>query len=1389
MYLVCLDAFRLICVAFVFAAVIILSERHTIMTAQISANAIISVNEDQAEAFVTSILRSAIAAQSILALVHVNDSCRDLEGQPISMYTSHFADYRALLGIFTQAAYEFYLVEPNQSNPYDPSTLLWNSCGCLSLASLCYVDTNSTMIRAPYTKGDGWLGESNASLVHPRTFVMANVSQFISSITRDAPSQWGPKILLSLDNASSEGAGTFNLTLLPHAVCLEWSTTTNRCIRALVLEVRIDALLGDTLREGAVSSNDNTYMGLFDFYRNEVVTTLLPHGVTSGEGSDVLHLALQQYKRQCSAPASGVQCPQRYIEIIGDWVYSAALMPIGDHNDLTLAFVEVTPISNYIGNLRDMQYLGIALGSGAVALVVLICLMHAFCVTAPFLSLRSFVQRLGTISAEADGEEGRHFFIPDLNQLLDALVSLKNKVQHLRRFVPQGVLDDPFDTADNGAGALGAAQEYASPHMAPDEVSCSASTTATEIPPNSLQSFDKAKLLMSKIHSQLPRVTAEVHPDSARQVSFRVADSTDAAAKRARMLMTPNRYVARSGTVLTVGISIPQNVDQEELEVLFNGVFDEVLTSVAQHGGTIEVLRPECVVACFNSEGRHSQAWTHATAAGDCALDIISSLPGHLSSLVVCAMDSGDYWVGSCGNHQRLARAVFGQRLDVCKMLVDLSNVALGSRIVLTDRTAAFLSQRTTFPVDLVGLREANSSSSVRLLVHELRDASMLHDDTLGFSKERCTYRDGFAALIDGRLLQAQALFQQIRQCAPLASHAKRLLVCCSALLDESSSLNFDHSDAMMAYIRTQTPPWDTFGAQPHPYHRTSSGPYPLFESNETELTQVTLSARASESARAQPCRLPMSSVPPATNELVHQQGNHLHFGASGNLLPTPRSGDCRSSSATMERGHFVHPPPSAPSDLASASFSVMRTMSPVRTVDSACAASSTAIDLPPRIFVDADDVCWHRSDHCFTRSATHESRLYVAISAATGGLLCLKAHRVQSVAGSSCVDLGSETVAATRRAAWLRGQLHLAVEELRATVEFQATQTHENLVHTHVVTAVDATASPDDCCAGDSIGWCLYLCDYLSLGSVLDVQKKFGYIPFSAVRRHACNILRGLGHLHAQQRCLDHEQFEEVCDVGHNSHVGPMDLLLDHTNSSAPTPVAMVVKKTTAPLIHGNLRSCNVLIGADGICKLSDYGPYFAMERYMQRLWSRLTNNSTGGSTVPPCAPTTTCPVVAYAAPELLASFLGPQASASVEVARRVVRSSPASDVFSFGVVLYEIITKKLPWYSVDASGRASCLPDVVIRNDSIALQLRVDVMQKKHQTSVPRVAVPPSSSANPCTLFVDAALIEQCVDPKAASDSGQQVTELIKSCLQINPLDRPTSSALAQHPLFLMW
>ena len=168
---------------------------------------------------------------------------------------------------------------------------------------------------------------------------------------------------------------------------------------------------------------------------------------------------------------------------------------------------------------------------------------------------------------------------------------------------------------------------------------------------------------------------------------------------------------------------------------------------------------------------------------------------------------------------------------------------------------------------------------------------------------------------------------------------------------------------------------------------------------------------------------------------------------------------------------------------------------------------------------------------------------------------------------------------------------------------------------------------------------------------------------------------------------------------------------------------------------LHLDLASFNVLVwrdeeGGDVRCKLADFS--FAVNKH----------SMSSGKSKAAAAPDRRCSVplptsrVAWKAPEL--------------VSIRPAKPSERSEVYSFGMIVYEILTCRVPYQGVEDVSIAQMVQDDVAREEQLQLPEEGDVL--------------PADATD------------------AARQQFQDVVGLMRRCLQSQPAQRPTFHDIVQ-------
>lgn len=131
----------------------------------------------------------------------------------------------------------------------------------------------------------------------------------------------------------------------------------------------------------------------------------------------------------------------------------------------------------------------------------------------------------------------------------------------------------------------------------------------------------------------------------------------------------------------TLTVSYHYAVSNLEMAAAEVQQFMEVaISTILAHGGTVEVFRPEVLVAAF---GAHREDALHTKHALKCAVHLFDAFSLSQKKRVSLLLDTGNIYVGTCGAHERYARVIAGDRVDFI-MRARLHALAVG-RIITTD--------------------------------------------------------------------------------------------------------------------------------------------------------------------------------------------------------------------------------------------------------------------------------------------------------------------------------------------------------------------------------------------------------------------------------------------------------------------------------------------------------------------------------------------------------------------------------------------------------------------------------------------------------------------------------------------------------------------------------
>lgn len=325
---------------------------------------------------------------------------------------------------------------------------------------------------------------------------------------------------------------------------------------------------------------------------------------------------------------------------------------------------------------------------------------------------------------------------------------------------------------------------------------------------------------------------------------------------------------------------------------------------------------------------------------------------------------------------------------------------------------------------------------------------------------------------------------------------------------------------------------------------------------------------------------------------------------------------------------------------------------------------------------------------------------------------------------------------------------------------------------------------------------WFVAVSEWATAGSLYSVQRRFVEVPFASARRFSLDVAKGLAYLHRrtrgrQPRATVVRRAEAATSSKRQSDSEIED---DRNEDDAGH------QRGLAWFAHGNLRPSNVLVFADGTCKLTDFGPLYSVERYLAQLstsnadetrlpWQ--TAHASGDA--PQTSDKQACAFVAYLAPELLTAPTAPRSvTDDDDDSGARLRSA---DIFALGLMLHEMITGSLPWVTIPetvtergigsltstTASRGTPVPGALVRNDRAFLQLRRN--SRRAATSAQRKVAGISAPQTAVCCSVDHAAIHRIVDD---AEQAQSLIHLIENCLHEDPTKRYTIEMVLQHPLF---
>lgn len=1241
-----------------------------------------------------------------------------------------------------------------------------------------------------------------------------------------AGGHWGTPYVLHLRNTTDIITLDLTLLPFGACVKWDTSNSTApRCVGAVVIEVRLDELFESVLREVAMQPLSSV-QALYDIATRKVLAVGAPlsSGVDEDDGVRLtaMHNAFSQYEGLCgggsdaaAVGSAGRTCPPRFTSYTKAHVTSVVLVPLSTSTSRRyVAYVEVTPASVYFGVLHEIRSDSIVFGVAVLAAAVVACGVQFALVSAPLRQLSTAVEKLTDMtpltkddtdavedvsedqSSDSDEDTGSDSLLtPDsfsahgvlrssprssssrparlkshssrqtlftqwvclpteLQRIFVSYEHLQRRVNRLKRFVPQGLLDVP--AAANLQSLSGDAQR---------------------------QSCDGAQLdvVNPLLPNEVLRNDSDVHVTKIN--------------KRNKLFyFQPNFFSKRNCSVIVVSLSLPSDGSMEELHATLSIFMDVLVPTVTFHGGVIDVQRPEMLVVYFGGEASSNVA-AHPIAAANCALEIVESLPAFVKRWLHCVVDSGEYFFGTCGNEQRLSHVMFGPRLAFCADLLRLSQVALGCTIVVSERVAATLQKHAVFPVDFVravSIPTAGSSTHriSGAIVFELRERALLQDPQ--FVADLRRFKEGFAALLRGMWVRGRAALEGVT-CDALVPHARRLLHAVEWLQEHSDVQQFsasslggthvDDMDTMMqstaaarsGYVRLQAAQWELFGVSAAQMLQRQS----LSASIGVRASIATMPSGTSHSLvlRGAPQLFSAGSPThrsstPDDHKSVSSRGSHTaHYHIESVKKPFSVSsitGDGESTTYTAlllqgrrenELPNFLQRSPEHGVSPHHDDVNVPAGNGVVVPASAFSAHSSTAVSVLALTahfpsgatasllshVVDHHGNEWCISDEVVDADATHKTTVYQGLRVATASLAAVKHYTftlaMDAVTAPGVLEDDADGTASTElsvlhRHMLQRAQSLAAFHQLRKDVQRQTELVHENIAAVYGMSGTPESGA-------------VVFQEWFGAGSVEALRKRFGRVPRGCAKRYAHDIARGLAFLHSLGAEVSSSRGSSTTRMAKfDAFEAGEETLRQRTEDGCGPKLFPSLADNRQ---HGNLKPSNILVGLDGSCKLADFGAFYSIEKTLAVIWEKVSHRNV----LAPQHRAERGNNVAYAAPELVSPFAHWPAL--------LVAPTRSSDVFAFGVVVYEMVTNQTPWFYTTDAGSQRIDYDVV-RDDVAFLRLRVE-----------------------CGRKVSCVVTRE--DLEAASEGLEvtQLCDLLEQCLNSDPALRPAIDAVLQHPAFL--
>ncbi|KAK7198812.1 Protein tyrosine kinase/Protein kinase domain/Kinase-like [Novymonas esmeraldas] len=489
---------------------------------------------------------------------------------------------------------------------------------------------------------------------------------------------------------------------------------------------------------------------------------------------------------QATSAASGTW--QRATVTGDDWSTSVAYKTA---NGVFLVFNDLTPKSFFFSATDADRNICVGITSGIMAAVVLVSFLMWHRLALPLQHVCTGLRKtaLGMIEDDSEGgggdgaaaqrRPGRSVIVREVFDLYTAYDSLRAALLELKAFAPQGLLVAQNCTTDTvpmftdsassaevemadvvGVGRQRTSIVFADPrvgHCPPkgsmQECGLSEGYGSTSVERSlPLGGHSGREGLVSLLQptgevcggldSACGDSAARVPPPPAAALATTTASRATQLAFPALHRSTAFRMVNCAVLTLSYRMAVA-NMDQVSGEV--QQLLDASIDLVLGLGGTVEVCRPDIVIASF---GAHREDALHTTRALQCAVRIFARLSDSQVRRTLLFLDAGQYYVGTLGAYGRYARVVCGDRVDFA---LRMRRYELGfGRIITTDNIAqSWQTRKYVFlPIDNIVPRGGLAVQTSSVLLFQLYPTAHLPQARAQLLQH---HADVFAAALGGR--------------------------------------------------------------------------------------------------------------------------------------------------------------------------------------------------------------------------------------------------------------------------------------------------------------------------------------------------------------------------------------------------------------------------------------------------------------------------------------------------------------------------------------------------------------------------------------------------------------------------------------------------------------